>query len=94
MAVKYGSHNINEEGSIVLDGISILKKLRNSRITIPVIVLTAKGETKDKVLRLDSGADDSLSKPFETEELMARLRALIRRKGRYTAGRYCNSRRC
>lgn len=64
-----------------LDGISVLKELRNSRITTPVIMLTAKGETEDKVLGLDSGADDYLSKPFETEELMARLRALIRRKG-------------
>jgi two-component system, OmpR family, response regulator ArlR len=64
-----------------LDGISVLKELRKSRITTPVIMLTAKGETEDKVLGLDSGADDYLSKPFETEELMARIRALIRRKG-------------
>lgn len=64
-----------------LDGISVLKELRNNRITTPVIMLTAKSETEDKVLGLDSGADDYLSKPFETEELMARLRALIRRNG-------------
>lgn len=64
-----------------IDGISILKELRKSRITTPVIMLTAKGETEDKILGLDSGADDYLTKPFETEELMARLRALSRRKG-------------
>lgn len=63
-----------------IDGISVLKELRDNRITTPVIMLTAKGETEDKILGLDSGADDYLSKPFETEELMARLRALTRRK--------------
>jgi len=63
-----------------LDGISVLKALRKSRVTTPVIMLTAKGETDDKILGLDSGADDYLTKPFSTEELLARLRALGRRK--------------
>ncbi|MTI84681.1 MAG: response regulator transcription factor [Firmicutes bacterium] len=63
-----------------LDGISVLRELRNHRIVTPVILLTAKGETEDKILGLDSGADDYLAKPFSTEELLARLRALGRRK--------------
>lgn len=64
-----------------LDGISMLKKLRLNGMMTPVILLTAKGETEDKVYGLDSGADDYLVKPFKTEELLARLRALGRRKG-------------
>lgn len=64
-----------------IDGISILKELRLNNISTPVILLTAKDETEDKVLGLDSGADDYLPKPFQAEELLARLRALGRRKG-------------
>lgn len=63
-----------------MDGISILKELRRSGIETPVILLTARGETEDKVRGLDSGADDYLAKPFHTDELLARLRALGRRK--------------
>lgn len=63
-----------------MDGISILKELRKSGIEAPVILLTARGETEDKVRGLDSGADDYLAKPFHTDELLARLRALGRRK--------------
>lgn len=63
------------------DGISVLREMRQKRIETPVILLTAKGETADKVDGLDSGADDYLVKPFPTEELLARLRALGRRKG-------------
>ncbi len=63
-----------------IDGISILKELRRSGIETPVILLTARGETEDKVHGLDSGADDYLAKPFHTNELLARLRALGRRK--------------
>lgn len=62
------------------DGISVLQEMRNRGVTTPVILLTAKGETEDKVKGLDSGADDYLTKPFQTDELMARLRALGRRK--------------
>lgn len=63
-----------------LDGISILKELRKNGIEAPVILLTARGETEEKVHGLDSGADDYLVKPFHTDELLARLRALGRRK--------------
>ena len=64
-----------------VDGISILKEIRAEGIDSPVILLTAKGEIEDKVVGLDNGADDYLPKPFQTEELLARLRALGRRKG-------------
>jgi len=63
-----------------MDGISILKELRRNGIETPVILLTARGEVEDKVRGLDSGADDYLAKPFHTDELLARLRALARRK--------------
>lgn len=62
-------------------GIDILRQIRGQGIETPVILLTAKGEIDDKVAGLDSGADDYLAKPFQTEELLARLRALGRRKG-------------
>lgn len=63
-----------------MDGISVLKKLREAQITTPIILLTAKGEVSDKVIGLDNGADDYLPKPFETEELLARIRANLRRR--------------
>lgn len=68
-----------------MDGISILKRLRSEGISAPVILLTAKGEISDKVAGLDSGADDYLAKPFATEELLARIRAMSRRKGEVLA---------
>lgn len=61
-----------------MDGITVLKKLRSSGNRIPVLMLTAKGEVDDKVLGLDSGANDYLPKPFDTKELLARLRAITR----------------
>ncbi len=64
-----------------MDGINILKHIREEGIIVPVILLTAKGEISDKVIGLDSGADDYLAKPFATEELLARIRAMSRRKG-------------
>ena len=64
-----------------IDGITILKKIRKHGISVPVVLLTAKGETEDTVNGLDSGADDYIAKPFKSEELLARLRALNRRKG-------------
>ncbi len=64
-----------------IEGISLLKKLRQEGISTPVILLTARGEVSDKVMGLDSGADDYLAKPFATEELLARIRAMSRRKG-------------
>jgi len=62
-----------------LDGISLCKKLRQNNIHIPLIMLTAKDSVKDKVTGLDSGADDYLTKPFSFEELLARIRALLRK---------------
>ncbi len=62
-----------------LDGISVCKQLRQNGNHVPIIMLTAKGQTQDKVLGLNSGADDYLTKPFAFEELIARIRALIRR---------------
>jgi DNA-binding response OmpR family regulator len=64
-----------------VSGLEILKELRAQRIAVPVILLTAKGETSDKVQGLDGGADDYLAKPFASDELLARIRALLRRKG-------------
>ena len=63
-----------------MDGITLCKKLRAERIATPIIMLTAKGTVKDKVTGLDSGADDYLAKPFAFEELLARIRALVRKK--------------
>jgi len=62
-----------------MNGIDICKKLRAQKVHTPVLVLTAKGQIQDKVEGLDSGADDYLTKPFSFEELLARIRALIRR---------------
>lgn len=64
-----------------LNGLEILKKIRADNISTPVILLTAKSEVSDKVKGLDAGADDYLAKPFAPDELLARLRALGRRKG-------------
>ncbi|GMQ61479.1 response regulator transcription factor [Vallitalea maricola] len=64
-----------------INGLDVLKAMRNENIAVPVLLLTAKGETEDKVKGLDFGADDYLAKPFITDELLARLRALARRKG-------------
>lgn len=61
------------------DGISILKDIRDEKILTPVLILTAKDTVADKVLGLDSGADDYLAKPFALDELLARVRALVRR---------------
>jgi DNA-binding response OmpR family regulator len=62
-----------------LDGVGVLRRLRRGGSTVPVIMLTARDTTLDKVHSLDSGADDYLTKPFDIEELVARLRALLRR---------------
>ncbi len=64
-----------------IDGISVLKKIRNKKLKTPVLLLTAKNSVEDKVTGLDSGADDYLTKPFSLEELSARIRVLIRRSG-------------
>ncbi|MCS4485417.1 response regulator transcription factor [Staphylococcus americanisciuri] len=61
-----------------IDGLEVCKRLRKQKDT-PIIMITAKGEIYDKVLGLDYGADDYIVKPFEIEELLARMRALVRR---------------
>lgn len=80
-AVEQGSYDI-----IILDimlprisGLEIARDTRRLGIKTPILMLTAKSDTDDKVVGLDSGADDYLTKPFETKELLARLRALTRR---------------
>ena len=65
----------------ILDGISVLRMLRKQKISTPVLLLTAKSDVADKINGLDSGADDYLTKPFVTGELLARIRALTRRTG-------------
>lgn len=76
----------NYDGAILdimmpkMDGISVLKELRKTNKTLPVLMLTAKTEIEDKVIGLDSGADDYLGKPFDVKELLARIRAMLRRK--------------
>ncbi len=62
------------------DGIQVLKEIRKSGNSVPVMMLTAKTEIDDKVAGLDGGADDYLGKPFATKELLARIRAMTRRK--------------
>lgn len=64
-----------------MNGFQILNSLRTEGIKTPVLMLTAKGELDDKVMGLDYGADDYMTKPFQTKELLARLRAITRRKG-------------
>ena len=64
-----------------MDGISILKTVRSKGMAVPVILLTAKGEIPDKIAGLDHGADDYVAKPFSSDELLARIRAAMRRKG-------------
>ncbi len=62
-----------------IDGIEILKSMRNNKITTPVLMLTAKSDVEDKVSALNIGADDYLTKPFSFEELLARIKAVLRR---------------
>jgi two-component system OmpR family response regulator len=66
-------------GLPVLDGLSVLKRWRQSGRTLPVLILTARDNWSEKVAGIDAGADDYLTKPFHLEELLARLRGLIRR---------------
>ena len=77
---------INDYDAVVLDvmipgrdGFEVCRELRASGSIVPVIMLTARDEVKDRISGLDSGADDYLTKPFEVAELLARLRALLRR---------------
>ncbi|HAM39465.1 MAG: DNA-binding response regulator [Elusimicrobia bacterium RIFOXYC2_FULL_34_12] len=80
--------NFNEYDLIILDvmipkidGFSLCKKLREEKINIPILMLTGKDDVTDKVKGLNSGADDYLTKPFAFEELLARVRAILRMRG-------------
>lgn len=66
------------------NGLEVLSLIRGNHISTPVLMLTAKGEVEDKVLGLESGADDYLPKPFSTAELIARVKALARRSENYS----------
>lgn len=63
-----------------MDGLQILRELRKKKVSAPVLILTVRATIEDKVLGLDSGADDYLTKPFSFQELVARVRALLRRR--------------
>ncbi len=68
-----------------LDGLTVLKRWRANGRTMPVLILTARGGWVERVEGIDAGADDYLPKPFQMEELLARLRALLRRSGGHAA---------
>lgn len=67
-----------------IDGFTVLKIIREKKIDVPVMMLTAKSETANKIGGLNLGADDYITKPFDTDELLARIRALLRRKEKFT----------
>lgn len=66
-----------------MDGIDVLKCLRQKKITSPALMLTARGELEDRIAGLDAGADDYLPKPFAAAELLSRVRAMLRRRSDY-----------
>ena len=88
-ALSYGISE-NYDGIILdimmpkMDGIEVLKKLREKGINTPVLLLTAKSQVSDRITGLDSGADDYLTKPFAMGELLARIRAMTRRKTEFS----------
>jgi DNA-binding response OmpR family regulator len=69
-----------------LDGFAVCAELRRLSVTVPILMLTAKGRVEDRVTGLDAGADDYLVKPFSTDELLARVRSLLRRLQRHGTG--------
>ncbi len=69
-----------------VDGLIVCKELRKNKISIPILMLTARKTTDDVITGLDSGADDYLTKPFEFDELLARIRALLRRGQKNASG--------
>ena len=76
-------------GLPMVDGLTVLKRWRALGRTMPVLILTARGDWHEKVAGIDAGADDYLTKPFHMEELLARLRALIRRAGGHASAELC-----
>ena len=75
-------------GLPVLDGLSVLRRWRAAGRGMPVLILTARGAWHEKVAGMDAGADDYLAKPFHMEELLARLRALLRRLGEHASAQW------
>ena len=75
-------------GLPVLDGLSVLQRWRAAGRDMPVLILTARGSWQDKVAGIDAGADDYLAKPFHMEELLARLRALLRRGSSHASAQW------
>src|SRR5690554_894724 len=75
-------------GLPVMDGLTVLRKWRGERRDMPVLILTARDNWHEKVSGIDAGADDYLTKPFHMEELLARLRALIRRSGNHATAQW------
>jgi len=69
-----------------IDGITVCREIRKNNIATPILMLTAKNTTEDKIIGLDAGADDYLPKPFDLNELLARVRALLRRSQRKFTG--------
>lgn len=67
-----------------MDGLEVLRQLRSNGVSTPALFLSAKSEVEQRVEGLDAGADDYLAKPFSTNELLARVRAMLRRKENYT----------
>jgi two-component system, OmpR family, response regulator QseB len=76
-----GSHDVLvvDRGLPAIEGVDLVRRLRGRAVTTPVLLLTARGTTDDRVEGLDAGAEDYLVKPFDVDELLARLRALLRR---------------
>lgn len=66
-----------------VDGFQVAQRLRSAHVSTPILMLTARDDVSDKISGLDCGADDYMTKPFDTGELMARVRALTRRQGRF-----------
>ena len=75
-------------GLPTLDGLSVLRRWRAAGRTMPVLILTARSSWQEKVAGMDAGADDYLAKPFHMEELLARLRALLRRLGEHASAQW------
>lgn len=88
-ALDYGLSE-NYDGIILdimmpkLDGIQVIRRLRQAGVSTPVLMLTAKSQVEDRILGLDSGADDYLAKPFAMGELLARIRAMTRRRSEFS----------